>query len=349
MPTIRKRGDFQYQAIVRRTGFPLQSKTFLSRKDAEAWAARIESEILSGSFSDRTEANRTSLGDLLARYSREVSPQKKGGALEQLRIQKLLDDPIAQVKIAALSGVNMSHYRDRRLTGSSKQKAVSGSTVNRELTLISHVISVASKEWGIHVPINPVSQIRRPKENRARSRRLQGNEEQRLLAELATSKRGEAGFYEAGGSRNEHVRPLVILALETAMRRGELLSLLWPDVHLADRFVRLHDTKNGEARDVPLSTRAVSTLAELSTRPRHISGRVFPISPEALKKAFVRACERAGIEDLHFHDLRHEATTRIAEKLDNILELSAVTGHKTVQMLKRYFHPRASDLARRLG
>lgn len=184
MPTIRKRGDFQYQAIVRRTGFPLQSKTFLSRKDAEAWAARIESEILSGSFSDRTETNRTSLGDLLARYSREVSPQKKGGALEQLRIQKLLDDPIAQVKIAALSGVNMSHYRDRRLKGSSKQKAVSGSTVNRELTLISHVISVASKEWGIHVPINPVSQIRRPKENRARSRRLQGDEEQRLLAEL---------------------------------------------------------------------------------------------------------------------------------------------------------------------
>ena len=112
MPTIRKRGDFQYQAIVRRAGFPPQSKTFISRKDAEAWAASIESEILGGSFTDRTEANRTSLGDLLVRYSREVSPHKKGGSLEQLRIQKLLDDPIAQVKISALSGVNMSRYRD---------------------------------------------------------------------------------------------------------------------------------------------------------------------------------------------------------------------------------------------
>nr|WP_311527961.1 site-specific integrase [uncultured Ralstonia sp.] len=349
MPTIRKRGDFQYQAIVRRAGFPPQSKTFISRKDAEAWAASIESEILGGSFTDRTEANRTSLGDLLVRYSREVSPHKKGGSLEQLRIQKLLDDPIAQVKISALSGVNMSRYRDRRLAGSSKQKAVSGSTVNRELTLLSHVITVASREWGIHVAVNPVSLIRRPKENRARRRRLQGDEEQRLLAELEVSRRAEGGFYEAGGCRNEYVRPLVILALETAMRRGELLSLLWKDVHLADRFVRLHDTKNGEARDVPLSTRAATVLVELSTRPRHISGRVFPISPEALKKAFVRACDRAAIEDLHFHDLRHEATSRISEKLDNILELSAVTGHKTVQMLKRYYHPRASDLARKLG
>jgi integrase len=130
------------------------------------------------------------------------------------------------------------------------------------------------------------------------------------------------------------------------MRRSEILSLRWADVFFDDRYVRLHDTKNGEARDVPLSSRAVATLAAL---PRHINGRVFPITPDALKKAFVRACERAGLENLHFHDLRHEATSRIAERLDNILELSAVTGHKTVQMLKRYYHPRATDLALKLG
>lgn len=346
MPTIRKRGDFQYQAIVRRQGFPPQSKTFTTRKDAEAWATRIESEMLADSFSDRTEANRTSLGDLLARYSREISPQKKGGALERLRIQKLLADPIAQLKVSALSGVNLAHYRDRRLAGNSRQKAVSGSTVNRELTLLSHVISVASKEWGIHVAVNPVSLIRRPKENRARCRRLHGDEERRLLMELGPSQRTECGVYEAGGCRNEYVRPVVILAIETAMRRSELLSIRWPDVYLADRYVRLHDTKNGDARDVPLSSRAVATLSAL---PRHISGRVFPISPEALKKAFTRACERAGIENLRFHDLRHEATSRISERLGNILELSAVTGHKTVQMLKRYYHPRAMDLAKKLG
>jgi integrase len=130
------------------------------------------------------------------------------------------------------------------------------------------------------------------------------------------------------------------------MRRSELLALRWQDVELQDRFVRLHDTKNGDPRDVPLSTRAASTLAGL---PRHISGQVFPISADAVKKSFSRAAVRAGLQDLHFHDLRHEATSRIAEKLDNILELSAVTGHKTVQMLKRYYHPRARDLARKLG
>lgn len=130
------------------------------------------------------------------------------------------------------------------------------------------------------------------------------------------------------------------------MRRSEILSLRWPDVFLDERFVRLHDSKNGEARDVPLSTRAATTLSAL---PRHQDGRVFPITGEAIKKAFTRACERAGLENVHFHDLRDEATSRIATRLDNILELSAVTGHKTVQMLKRYYHPRATDLVRKPG
>ncbi|MHA6828470.1 tyrosine-type recombinase/integrase [Ralstonia pseudosolanacearum] len=302
-----------------------------------------------GVFVDRKESERNTLGDLLLRYSNEISPHKKGGALEVLRIRKLRSDPIAALKVSALSGQSIAQYRDRRLAGDSKAKPVSGSTVNRELTLIGHVISVARKEWGVHVDTNPVSLIRRPKENRARSRRLYRGEEERLLQELELSQRTAEGAYEAGGCRNEYVRPLVILAIETAMRRGELLSLQWQDVHLPDRFVRLHDTKNGEARDVPLSRRAAATLEELSKRPRHSSSRVFPISPEALKKAFTRACGRAGIEDLHFHDLRHEATSRIAEKVDNVLELSAVTGHRTLQMLRRYYHPRASDIALKLG
>ncbi|PLT20525.1 MULTISPECIES: site-specific integrase [Ralstonia] len=348
MASISKRGNY-WRAFVRRRGYPLQTRTFDTKATAEAWARRIEAELDRGVFVDRTEAERNTLGDLLLRYSQEVSPHKKGGPLEILRIRKLRSDPIAALKVSALSGQSIAQYRDRRLAGDPKTKAVSGSTVNRELTLIGHVISVARKEWGVHVDTNPVSLIRRPKENRARSRRLYRGEEERLLLQLELSQRTAEGFYVAGGCRNEYVRPLVILALETAMRRGELLSLQWSDVHLADRYVRLHDTKNGEARDAPLSTRAVSTLTELSTRPRHVSGRVFPVSPEALKKAFTRACDRAGIEDLHFHDLRHEATSRISEKLDNILELSAVTGHKTVQMLKRYYHPRASDLARKLG
>jgi integrase len=271
---------------------------------------------------------------------------KKAVHGEILRIGKLRKDALAEYKVAALTSKVMAEYRDRRLAGDAKHKPVTGSTVNRELTLIGHVLSIARKEWGVHIDVNPVSIIRRPKENRARTRRLSNTEEDRLLTELAPSPRDERGRFEPGGCRNDWIKPVVIIALETAMRRSEILSLYWVDVFLEDRYVRLHDSKNGDPRDVPLSSRAIATLSAL---PRHISGRVFPISAEALKRSFVRACDRADIKDLHFHDLRHEATSRIAERLDNILELSAVTGHKTVQMLKRYYHPRASDLARKLG
>lgn len=336
MATIRQRGSY-WEARVRRRGWPTLSRSFPTKSDARAWATVIESEMERGVYIDRTEAEKNTLGDLLQRYSVEVSSQKKGRESERYRVASLLRDPIAKTKVAALSGKLMAQWRDKRL------KEVSGSTTNRDLNLISHVINVAIKEWGVHVD-NPISMIRRPPENRGRTRRLALGEEERLLAALDVPPRDEKG--RLTGPSNPWMRPLVVLAVETAMRRSELLALRWQDVELQDRFVRLHDTKNGDARDVPLSTRAASTLAGL---PRHISGQVFPISADAVKKSFSRAAVRAGLQDLHFHDLRHEATSRIAEKLDNILELSAVTGHKTVQMLKRYYHPRARDLARKLG
>lgn len=338
MASIRQRGIY-WEARVRRDGWPTISRSFNTKADARAWATVIESEMERGVFIDRTEAEKNTLGDLFQRYLTEVSSQKKGHDTERYRLDSLQRDPIAQYKVAGLSGKLMAEWRDKRL------KKVSGSTVNRDLNLISHVINVARKEWGMHIE-NPISMIRRPPENKARKRRLATGEEARLLAELELSTRASNGCFEAGGAHNPWIRPLVILALETAMRRGELLALRWSDVYLADRFVRLHDTKNGESRDVPLSTRAYELLNDL---PRHISGRVFPTTPDAVKKVFMRAVERAQLGDLHFHDLRHEATSRLAEKLDNVLELSAVTGHKTLSMLKRYYHPRAKDLARKLG
>lgn len=338
MASIRQRGGY-WEARVRRRGWPKISRSFNSKADARYWATVVESEIERGVFIDRTEAEKNTLGDLLQRYLTDVSSQKKGHSTERYRLVSLQRDPIAKIKVAGLSGKLMAEWRDKRL------KEVSGSTVNRDLNLISHVINVARKEWGVHVE-NPISMIRRPPENRARNRRLAAGEEEKLLSELELSARSDRGTFEAGGTHNPWMRPLVVLALETAMRRSELLALRWSDVFLSDRFVRLHDTKNGEARDVPLSTRAHSVLAGL---PRHISGRVFPITADAVKKAFTRAVERAGLGDFHFHDLRHEATSRLAERLDNVLELSAVTGHKTLTMLKRYYHPRAKDLARKLG
>ena len=136
------------------------------------------------------------------------------------------------------------------------------------------------------------------------------------------------------------------LALATAMRRGELLSLRWEDVDLQNRTAFLSDTKNGDSRTVPLSTLAVQVLAEL---PRHISGAVIPVKFFTLDAAFKRARKRAGLDDVRFHDLRRTAITRMAEKLPNVIELAAVSGHKSLMVLKRYYRPSAQDLAMKLG
>jgi len=126
------------------------------------------------------------------------------------------------------------------------------------------------------------------------------------------------------------------------MRRGELLSTLWSDVHIEESYIHLPMTKNGSSRDVPLSSRARDILSDL---PRGLSEVVFPIHFEALKGLWKRACKRADIEDLHFHDLRHEATTRFFEKGLNVMEVAAITGHKDLRMLKRYTHLDVKKLA----
>ena len=140
--------------------------------------------------------------------------------------------------------------------------------------------------------------------------------------------------------------PLVKLALETAMRRSELLGLRWEHIDLRRRTIFLQLTKNGTSRTVPLSTHAIQILTEI---PRSIDGRVFPVTHEVVSQAFNRARKQAGVKDIRFHDLRHTAITRIAEKLPNLIELSALSGHKSLTMLKRYYHPSAEQLAEKLG
>lgn len=328
MATITRRGDMQWQAKVRRKGYPLQTKTFNTRADAEKWSRMLEVELDRGIFIDRNEAERNTLHDILTRYRDEVTPEHKGAAVELLRINCILRDGfLVNNKLAALNSKLLAEWRDYRL------KTVTGSTVNRELNILSAVINHARKNWGIHMD-NPIELITRPKNEKARERRLEPDEEKKLIAELETS------------TRNPWIAPLVAFALETAMRRGEMLGLRWEFVDLKKRVARLIDTKNGESRNVPLSSRAKTILDAL---PRSIDGKVFPTTEDALKKAFARACERAGIENFHFHDLRHEATSRLSEKLPNLIELASVTGHKDLRMLKRYYHPRAEDLARKLG
>lgn len=339
MGTIRKRGAYSYQVQVRRRGYPTQTRTFETKSAAEKWARDVEREYDQGIYTDRKEAEKNTLYMVLDRYKKEIVPNHRGSEVEGLRIDAILRHPITKLKMAALSTRHLAEYRDERL------QSVSGSTVNRELNIISAAINHARKEWGIHVE-NPIALLKRPKENRARERRFEGNEEQRLLQELTFVPKDEMGRFAKGGCRNRWVKPLVQLALETAMRRGELLSLDWQYVDLSRACITLPMTKNGESRKVPLSMAAIEILKSI---PRALAGRVFPTTESALKQAFTRACERAKIANLHFHDLRHEATSRLAEKLPNVIELANVTGHKDLKMLKRYYHPRVEDLAKKLG
>jgi integrase len=342
MASITARGD-RWQAKIRRNGYPTTSKTFARRADATAWARQQEAEMDRGVWRDRSSADTTTLYALLEWYQRDVMPTHRGAEVERQRIDALKRDEITRFKLSALSPLVLADWRDRRLAA-----GCAGSTVNRELNMISACINWGRKELMIAVE-NPVAGIRRPSNPPARNRRLEGDEERRLLDALEDQSgehvRADGKKYRHG-TRNPWVRPVVEFAIETAMRRGELLSLRWCDVDLARRVAKLQQTKNGGPRDVPLSPYAVKVLKSL---PRSICGRVFPLSANALKKCWVRACKRAAINDLRFHDLRHEATSRLAEKLPNLVELSAVTGHKDLRMLARYYHPRADDLARKLG
>jgi integrase len=330
MATIRKKGEYQWHAQIRRKGYPFETKTFNTKTEAEAWARSVENEMDRGVFASRAEAEGTTLYEALGRYEREISCKKKGFIQERYKIRVWQTHALAKRSLASLKGADFAKYRDERLASGS-----SASTVRLALALISHLYTIATKEWDIPVQ-NPVKNIRLPRENNSRERRLLDGEETTLLSCLEAP---------AGDRSNPWVKPLVILALETAMRQGELLSLEWKNIDLQRQVARLPDTKNGTARDVPLSRRAVSTLEQLV---HSTNDSVFITTASALKQSWKRATKRASMDDLHFHDLRHEATSRLAEKLA-LHELMKVTGHKDTRMLARYYHPRAEDLAQKLG
>jgi len=219
----------------------------------------------------------------------------------------------------------MASYRDERI-----KAGYSSNTIRLELAIISHLFEIARKEWGMEGLKNPVKSIRLPSPPSGRDRRLQPGELEKILECLS-----------------EEMGQVVRFALETAMRRGELAGMTWDMVDLKKRTVTLPETKNGQKRIVPLSSVAATILKDrLSTR--RIDGEVWNIGLDAISQDFAKACHKAGISDLHFHDLRHEATSRLFEKGFDTMEVRTITGHKTLQMLARYTHLRAEDLVERL-
>lgn len=338
MALFEQRGS-SWRVRIKRKRYAPVTKTFDKKAEAEAWAREIESEMDRGDYVSRAEAERTTLAMALDRYEREYTSQKKGALQERTRIRWWKKQPLAHRPLALIRSSDLAAYRDQRIQtkvtrgGKPKGATVSPHTVRLELALISNLFTVARTEWGMESLGNP-AKIKKPKLPKGRDRRLEGDEENRLLT-------------AARQSDCQWLAPVINFAIETVMRQGEILSLRWRNIDLDDKVAHLADTKNDEHRDVPLSSRAVELLRSI---PRAIDGRVFPVSAGTLSEKFRAACKDAHIEGLRFHDLRHEGTSRLfeADRL-NIMEIAQITGHKTMQMLMRYTHMRTKKIAQKLG
>ena len=340
MASFQKRSG-SWRAVVKRKGFDRITRTFDTKSEAEAWARLIESEIDRGIFVSRQEAENTTLSEALDRYEREITSKQKGSVRYASLIRVIKRSVLAKRSLASIQGKDLAEYRDIR------SKVVAAQTILHELSIISRLFNTAIKEWGMAGLVNPVNQIRKPERPAGRDRRLLPGELDRILS----------------ASESLILTDIVRFAIETGMRRSEIAGMTWEMVDLKKRTVTLLETKNGEKRIVPLSTEAVRILSGLL---RRIDGKVWGMEPDSITQAFVRAVSRARkayekeceeknekpdpayLVDLTFHDLRHEATSRFFEKGLNPMQVAAITGHKTLQMLKRYTHLKAEDLAEML-
>lgn len=342
MATIRKRGEFQWEAQIRRMGFPNLYKTFETRKDAEDWARDIERDMRRGLFIDRRESETTTLLKMLEKYEEEVTPRKKSKIRELVRIAKWKKHKLASYSLAGIKPKDIASFRDER-----RKLKLAENTIRLDIALISSVFEHCRKDWGIEVE-NPCRKIKLPSGSKKRERRVSDQEIEGLLE-----------FLPKAMPRTKNTNELIELSIETGMRQSEVLGIEWNDVHTKEKYIQLNDTKSGDPRQVPLSPRAIKILDGM-VRPIK-SERVFKVTQDALIRGFNQACKLA-IEDkkdnkdikfgfmdnLKFHDLRHEAASRWATRLQ-AQELCKMFGWKTMQMALRYYHPTALSIADKLA
>jgi integrase len=326
MASIRKRGA-RWRVEVWVAG-KRRSSSHLTKAAAAAWALEQERHLRTAT-GDAPLAG--TLGDLLRRYRREVSPKKRSARWEMQRLEALCADPVAAVALADLGPPHLAAWRDRRL------QAVSAAAVRRDLNLLSNALRVAWREWH-WLASNPLADVARPAPPPSRDRRVTDEEIGRLR--LSCGEQDDEVIVTA----TQRVAIAFRLAIETAMRAGELVGLTWDRVDLQSRVATLPRTKNGTARRVPLSSAAVALLERLPKGGSTCLG----LTGRQLDALFRKVRDRAGIVDLHFHDSRHEAITRLAQRLD-ILDLARMVGHRDLKMLQTYYNATAEEIAERLG
>lgn len=326
MASIEKRGPHQFRAVIKQKGFKRITKTFPTKSAAREWADKVEADIKLGSYVNRSDAEKLSLHDALQRYIDKHTPRLKHPKQERNRAKAIQKRDIAKLALAAIQPKDIADYIAYR----EDTDKVSANTIRLDLAVISRTYVAAIQEWGMHYLPNPVKLSRKPKLPQGRTRRLNPNEEKKLL-----------------NKAYPHFRPVIEFALETAMRRGEIANLAWDNIDWKRSTAFLATTKNEDSRTVPLSPKAIEILKGL---PRQIKGSIFNYKPDSISQAFATAAKAAKLKDLRFHDLRHEATSRLFEDTNlDVMQIKLITGHRTMQMLARYAHLRADRLAKELA
>lgn len=324
--TKRKRG---FCVQIRRKGYAPISRTFASKQDAHEWALEEERKRISPRIKRQLiDPRKITLREVLERYVTNVTAIKISRETEHYRIGKLLRSPIVQLSLFDLTPSVIAQFRDERLT------VVKAATVARELHIIKQSLNIAKREWGYDLAENPVEMVKYPKIRNARSRRVSDREIGNIVSALKAIERHD-------------VVAVIRFAIETAMRRGEILQLEWRHVDLQRRTAHLPRTKNGYARTVPLTNGAMEILLR---QDRRIDSKlVFNVTSDALKMCWRRIMIKTQLDDLHFHDLRHEAISRLFEMGLSMPEVALISGHRDPRMLMRYTHLVPYQLAQKLA
>ena len=324
MASFRKNANGKWEAQIARKGVR-RGKTFDTKTEAVKWANQVENEILGG----KKGAIDKTLGDLLEEYKLKVVPKKGAPETEIKRVNRLIREDIAKVKLKELGAKHVANWRDER------EKTVSSATVIRDMASMSAAVTVAVKEWK-WLDHNPFKDVKWPKPPPGRDRRITEDEIDRILM--------CAGYQsdEKPESVRAKTAAAFLFAIETAMRDGEIASLTMENVFLEEKYARLRtrDADGYNKRNVPLFPEAIRIIKQMDIK----EGLVFGLTAAQISKAFTRLKQAAVIKDLHFHDSRHEAITRLAKKMD-VLDLQRTSGHKDLNQLRVYYNKSATDIA----
>ncbi len=324
MASYRKfKGKWQVQ--VRRKGHKSMSKSFFYRKDAETWARTIERKLDNGcEIIDKSMLSTTSLADLLIKYRDTITIKKRRCNVETYSIDAFLRHKYSKLMLSEITPKTFASYRDERL------KKVKPSTVAREFTIYKHAFQVAINEWDIPLGSNPLHKVKLPKYDDKRSRRLEAGELDTMISYCKAQQQPE-------------LLSVIILAIESGMRRGELLRLSKEHYNAEARTLLIPLTKSGHPRTIPLTSKAANIIDNV--RPTH---KVYSKSTEGFMSAWQMLIKKTGIVDLRFHDLRHEAISRFFEMGLSVPEVALISGHRDYRMLQRYTHLKPEQVALKL-